>query len=203
MLNARNDSDCMFYSVVYPQKLYKPTLRNIYSAWSSSLVCCEGVGCVSESSWLLHTIPPTLLGNDLFHHQQQSFLTSITAVVSTGPPPMHHSSRPSFLFLWHILIYCSGIGSCSVSQALCSNSFTCKCSFQWVTGLIQGIGFLTQYQYWTLAETPLKYPAVVLCHGDLAALVLQYQPPSHIPEVHRWIRCRGGPTQSSGSGSGS
>jgi hypothetical protein len=32
------------------------------------------------------------------------------------------------------------------------------------------------YQYWILTETPFRYPMVVLCHGDPAALDLQDQP---------------------------
>lgn len=43
-------------------------------------------------------------------------------------------------------------GSCSVS----SHSFTCGCSFQWVTELVRGLCLLLCYQYWTLPSTPLR-----------------------------------------------
>jgi len=101
--------------------------------------------------------------------------------------------------------------SVSHSRPFHPNSFTYKRSLQWVTGLVQGLWLLLHYQYWIFTETPLGYPAIVLCHGDPAALVLQDQSlhvlqqfiyevdvwgrPTQIPTVHIWGRCWGGPTQ--------
>jgi hypothetical protein len=65
---------------------------------------------------------------------------------------------------------CHGV---SHSTPFSPNSFTCKCSLQWVIGLLLGPWLLLLYQYWHLTETPLRYPVVAPCHGNPAALDLQ------------------------------
>jgi hypothetical protein len=57
--------------------------------------------------------------------------------------------------------------------------FTCKCSLQWVIGLVGDLWLLWHHQYWILMGTPPGYPVVALCHGDPAALD-QYDWPFHI-----------------------
>lgn len=44
-----------------------------------------------------------------------------------------------------------------------------------VIGLLLGLWFPLHHRSWALACTPLEYPAVVLCHGNSAALSLQDQ----------------------------
>lgn len=61
---------------------------------------------------------------------------------------------------------CHGV---SHNLLFCPNSFTCGCSFQWVTELVWGFCLLLRYQYWILTSTPLR----ILCPGDPAALLLQ------------------------------
>ena len=51
-------------------------------------------------------------------------------------------------------------------------------------GLVQGLWLLLHNQYWVLTGTPLRFPAVALCHGDPAGQAL-----SHTPEIDRWGRC--------------
>ena len=63
--------------------------------------------------------------------------------------------------------------SVSHSISLCPHIFTCKCSLQWVIGLVWGLWLLLHYQSWILTKSPLGYPAVALCHEDPAALDLQ------------------------------
>jgi hypothetical protein len=76
----------------------------------------------------------------------------------------------------HLAMEATEWHSVSHSTPFHPNSFTCKCSLQWVTGLVQGLWLLLHYQYWIFTGTPLGYPAVALCHGDPAAFVLQDQP---------------------------
>lgn len=38
-----------------------------------------------------------------------------------------------------------------------------------------GLSFLVHHQYWTLTETPLRYPTVALSRGDPVAMVSQDQ----------------------------
>jgi hypothetical protein len=63
--------------------------------------------------------------------------------------------------------------SVSHSIPLCHNIFTCKCSLQWVIGLVQGLWLLWYHQYHILPRTPPSPPVVAVCHGDLAALEQQ------------------------------
>jgi hypothetical protein len=35
--------------------------------------------------------------------------------------------------------------------------FVCKCSLQWLIGLVKGLQLLLLYQYWKLSGTPLRY----------------------------------------------
>lgn len=107
-------------------------------------------GWVCSSSMLLHTTLPTLLGNVFFYLLQRS-LTPVTAAkspvlpISTSNAPL--SVPPSSTPLHHILVCNSGTGSCSMSDSNFSpNSFICKCSLQWVLGLIQGFWYLTHHQ---------------------------------------------------------
>jgi len=43
-------------------------------------------------------------------------------------------------------------------------------------GLIKDLRLLLHPPYWILTGTPLRYPAVALCHRDFAALDLQGRP---------------------------
>lgn len=56
--------------------------------------------------------------------------------------------------------------------------------------LLCGASHLANHYYWTLANTPLRYPAAAPSHGDSEASA-----PSHILADHRWGRWEGGPTQ--------
>ena len=53
----------------------------------------------------------------------------------------------------------------------CLNIFTCKCSLQWVIGLVWGPWILLCHQFWIPTETP-RYPVVMQCHEYSATLVL-------------------------------
>jgi hypothetical protein len=67
---------------------------------------------------------------------------------------------------------------------LCPHIFSCKCSLQWVIGLVQGIWLLPHHQYWIIAGTLPCYPVSRrACSFLSAGLVL-----SDIPIVHRWCR---------------
>jgi hypothetical protein len=57
------------------------------------------------------------------------------------------------------------------SAPFCPHIFTCRCSLQWVIGLVWDLWRLL-HQYWILARTPLRCPVVALCHGDLQGLPL-------------------------------
>ena len=48
----------------------------------------------------------------------------------------------------------------------------CKCSLQWLIGLVGGLWLLLLYQYWNLTGTPFRYSVVTLCHGDPVVLDL-------------------------------
>ena len=65
--------------------------------------------------------------------------------------------------------------SVSHSILFCLNSFTYKCSFQWVIGLAWGLWLLLHCQYWIFTGTPLGYPVVGLswrsCHFGYAGLL--------------------------------
>ena len=43
-----------------------------------------------------------------------------------------------------------------VYQVAVRLSFICKCSFQWVVGLVQGLWLLVHHQHWVLTESPLR-----------------------------------------------
>lgn len=53
----------------------------------------------------------------------------------------------------------------TVSIPSCLHIFTCKCSLQWVIGLVLGLWLLSHHQYWTLARIPPRYPVAALCPG--------------------------------------
>ena len=42
--------------------------------------------------------------------------------------------------------------------------------------MVRSLWLLLCYQYWILEGTPLGYPVVILCHGDLAVSILEDQP---------------------------
>jgi hypothetical protein len=59
--------------------------------------------------------------------------------------------------------------SVSHSILLCPYFFTCKCSLQWLIGLLSP----RLQPYWIFTWTPLRYSVVALCHdGEPAALDL-------------------------------
>lgn len=55
------------------------------------------------------------------------------------------------------------------------NSSSCKRSLQWIVGQVQGIWLLLQHQCWTVTETSLRYPAILLSNRDPAVMVLHDQ----------------------------
>ena len=91
----------------------------------------------------------------LFHH------THSLSLQPALPSPQTNQTKPL-----------SNCISCSVSHSIpfCPHFFACKCSLQWVIGLVWGLWLLLHYQYWILIRTPL---GVALYHGDPAPLVLQ------------------------------
>lgn len=116
-----------------------------------------------------------------------------------------HVTPPLFPPLYHIILYCGGIGSCDVSHSVpfCSSSFSCTCSLQWDIGLVQGLWLLlVHHQYWTLTDTPLGCPVIALSHRGPTALVLQDQflPMQLVDGVY--VCGGGGGTQSPGCGPG-
>lgn len=79
------------------------------------------------------------------------------------------------LLLHHLFFYLSGPGSCCV---LCSipfrpNSFACKCSLYNESFVrFEAPGFCYIINTGPSLKRLLRHPAVVLSHGDLAAVLL-------------------------------
>ena len=63
----------------------------------------------------------------------------------------------SFPLFQHLFIHPRGIRSFGVSGSLpfCLINPTCKCSLQWVLGLVQGLWSLAHHHHWILIKMPL------------------------------------------------
>lgn len=83
--------------------------------------------------------------------------------------PQSYSSPHPFIPALQIVMEAIVCETVSHSMPFCSHSVTCKCSLQWVLGLVWG----QDYQYWILGL--LSDLLFYLCHWDSTALGLQDQ----------------------------
>jgi hypothetical protein len=67
----------------------------------------------------------------------------------------------------------------------CSHVFTCKCTWQYVIGLVWGLSLLLHHQSWIFTRTPV----VALCHGDPASLDLKDQP-VYLLQISGWANSK-------------
>lgn len=65
-----------------------------------------------------------------------------------------------------------GAAVCHAVYFFCPLSFMCECSLSWVIGLVQNLWHLVHHQFLNISQPTLEYPAVVLSHGDPAAIIL-------------------------------
>jgi hypothetical protein len=77
--------------------------------------------------------------------------------------------------------------SVSYSISLCPHIFTCKCSFQWVIGLVVDLWLVWHHQNWIIIGTPPSYPVVVMSWRS-SSFGSAWLALSHIPTLHRRYR---------------
>jgi hypothetical protein len=70
----------------------------------------------------------------------------------------------------HLIVEAVICHNMSHNIPLCPYIFTCKCSLQWVIGLVWGLWLLWHHSYLILMRLPRSYPVVTLCHGGPALL---------------------------------
>ena len=173
MCEASQVSQPAFLLWVTPPPKSPSTSLSLGPAWSSSHVYYWHID--------QRQLPPVLEGWLVFFHPSSfSYAFSVEIVFKTfllifckfhimHPSPTH-LPIPSYLPSTFVEVIISD--NVYHSIPFYPYFFTCKCSLQWVTGLVWGLWLLLHYQYLILIGTPLGYPVVVLCHGDSAALDL-------------------------------
>lgn len=78
--------------------------------------------------------------------------------------------------LW--ILYCEQW----VTQSFSLYIFTCKCSLNWVVGMVLSLCFLLHHQYWDIAGSLLGYSVAILYYGYPITLGPRSDP-SHVPTL--------------------